>query len=276
MGLVQELDSAKAYIVIRPASASPLGTNGTVRTAPQPDNVPRIWVFWDPNDTSPYEIDNIARVPCGTLIHELKHASDILAGVITHVDGDQRIGEPRAVQIENLYYWRRGLPQRRYYYPWPDPLPTSVLWGTAQKEPAPSGLVLTVVNATPELILVGGPNQDELLCGGRNPFFRARTTRRRCAMRVASDPTRNPYAVPLVSLAAFFPSGDPTFPRTGRVVWTDDRGNALDCGGNAFSEYCQVAMGEAGSTTGRSPVYSRPASRMIRVRYETGGLGVAD
>ena len=171
MQLVRDLNSAKAYILIRPASASPKEENGTLLMQPEPDNVPRIVVFWNPNDTRPYKLDNIPRVPCGTLIHELKHVDDLLHGVIHDLKRDEKIAEPRAVQLENLYYWRRGLPQRHYYYPWPDPLPKWVLWGIAQMdtprnetgpEPSPSSpagtslLTLTVMNETPELILITG------------------------------------------------------------------------------------------------------------------------
>jgi hypothetical protein len=281
MQLVGEVASARAYILIRPASASPKNESGTVLMARQPDNVPRIVVFWDPNDTRPYRIDNIPRVPCGTLVHELKHVDDLLHGVIRDIRIDAKIAEPRAVQVENLYYWRRGLPQRRYYYPWPDRLPKWVLWGNAQTDPEPSSssppagtslLTLTVVNETPELILIAGRSQDELLCGGQNPYFRARSKERRCSMQVLSVSSRNPFDVPLVTLVAYFPSGDPKFPRGGRVLWSDDGGKALECGGNANSEYCQDAMGERGSYTGGARRYGKPASRTIKVRYEAAGV----
>lgn len=286
MQLVQDLNAARAYILIRPASESPKKENGTYPVPMQPDGVPRFIVYWDPNDTRPYKMDNTPRVPCGTLIHELKHVDDLIHGVIRDVQRDARIAEPRAVQVENLYYWRRNLPQRRYYYPWPDPLPKWVLWGIAQQDtpqpqpapepsPAPAGtnlLTLTVVNETPELILIAGRNQGELLCGGQNPYFRARTTARTCSLQVLNNPSRNPFEVPLVTLVAYFPSGDPKFPRGGHVVWSDDKGRPINCGGNAYSEYCQIALGERGNYTAGAQRYAKPASSTIKVRYQVSGV----
>jgi hypothetical protein len=293
MELVQELNAARAYILIRPVSESPKKDNGTYPVPMQADGVPRYIVYWDPTDTRPYKLDDIPRVPCATLLHELKHVDDLIHGVIHDVQRDARIAEPRAVQVENLYAWRHNLPQRRYYYPWPDPLPTWVLWGTARQEtppqptpepprasPAPSAgtnlLTLTVINETPDLILIAGRNQGELLCGGQNPYFRARTTARACTLQVLNNPSRNPFEVPLVTLVAYFPSGDPKFPRRGRVTWSDDQGQPINCGGNAYSEYCQIAMGERGSYTGGERRDARPASRTIKVRYEVSGVATRE
>jgi hypothetical protein len=82
-------------------------------------------------------------------------------------------------------------------------------------------------------------------------------------MRVERGSSNNPFAVPLVTLIAYFPSGDPGFPFGGRVEWFDEDGQREECA-NAPSEFCQIAMGESGVATGQPAM---PRSRTITVRY---------
>lgn len=120
---------------------------------------------------------------------------------------------------------------------------------------------LTVVNETPDYILVVASGDPGIQCGGDNEYFRA-DDRRACTMRV-NPAGGNRFAVPLITLLAYFPSGDPDFPRGGQVEWYAEDGQREACN-NAYSEYCQIAMGQDGSPPTQP---ARPHSRTITVRY---------
>jgi hypothetical protein len=286
--IVASVRDAQYYIVITPASTAN-GFDNDTRPLLQQDKKSLLGVniFWNPDKTEPYQ-DGAPRVPCATLLHELQHARDVVRGVIHgNSRSEARKRELRAVWAENWYLWRKGKQQRRRYYPYPDPLPDGVIWPKGSPEPPedwpelteiptplmPNQVTLTIENLTPELVLIAGRSgSEEILCGGHNPYFRAQSDARKCTLNVGFSPERNPIAVPLVTLVAYFPSGDPRFPRGGRVVWTDASGEKLDCGGNAYSEYCQIAMGKSGSYGPGPLTRGQPASKSIRVGYAVSGV----
>jgi hypothetical protein len=228
-------------------------------------------IFWDPDLTGSY-MDGTPRDPCSALLHELKHAADNAQGTLTGVKGgrNQRNAEVDAVQIQNWYLWTKGLKQRVFYGP--TLLPNSVLWGqrpSVLDKPVTDvdSVTLTVVNQSPNHLLVVSHGR-EIQCGGTNPYFRGVSADRRCAMRVPVQMASNPFAVPIVTLTAYYPSGDPSFPRAGRVVWTDQDGKELECR-NSFSENCAIEMGTRGG--GFPPARGNPMSKTVRVKWATGG-----
>jgi hypothetical protein len=310
--VVADVRAAEYFVVITPA------TIGAVRNDTRPvyqadGTFLGANIFWNPADVRAYR-DGATRMPCGTLLHELQHAADMVNGSLGRPIEDPRDrkpnvgpGEYRAVHAENWYLWMHRASQRRWYdY---TRLPDTVIWGTGipgdpraltmpppveppqtppppvppvpppteRSQEKPGTVTLTVVNDTPNLILIAGRTRgdEEMSCGGDNPYFRARSADRRCLLRIQTALDRNPFAVPLITLVAYFPSGDPAFPRNGRVVWTDDRGGPLDCGGNAYSEYCQIRMGTPGDTESGRRTRATPSSRTVHVRYQAGRSGVA-
>ena len=72
---------------------------------------------WDPTLTKPYA-DGVARDPCATLLHELRHALDADEGSMDYRrDPDTKIQnqELKASTAENRYRKNQGLPQRTMY-----------------------------------------------------------------------------------------------------------------------------------------------------------------
>lgn len=243
-------------------------------------------ISWSLQDGT-YGCSGAPKVPCAVLLHELVHAGEYFDGTASQYPLPEARDEWDAVRLENWLLSKLGLCQRTCYDR-PDsgdvliPMEAQVTWPVAagSREVSvqaggmllcavlPEQVTLTVENQTPELILVAGMAPgDNLLCGGQNPYFRARDSARKCTLVIPTQPDRNPFDVPLNTLVAYYPSGDPKFPPGGKVIWTGDGGGPEPCGGNAFSEYCQIAMGDRGSS--QPPLkLARPRDRTVTVKYQ--------
>lgn len=276
------LDSLRSVPVrVRPASGD---SSFTENTDPgRPTGIE----WW--RGTSTYACSGAAKVPCAGLLHELQHAAELYDGTGLRQPEDDARDEWPAVRMENWLLGKLGSCQRDCYDTGGGgvtlPAASMTRWAlpAGQREIRvrvgaavlcalmPESVTLTVENMTPNQILIGGRSgTSELLCGGDNPYFRAEGRPRSCALEIPVQADRNPYLAPLLTLVAYYPSGDPQFPRGGKVQWSDEQGAPEGCGANAFPEYCQIALGESGSL--QVPLrLARPRARAIKVAYRSGG-----
>ena len=261
------------------------GASATVYSAPEKP----VTIEWSPMQGGNYPCSGAPRQTCATLLHELAHAQEYWNGTASQFPLPDAMDEWNSVRAENWLLQKLGLCQRDCYDGEPPvtfPSNANVKWslddGQIQVRASdgaggmlcaiePTTLSLTVTNQSPDQILVSGGSDNALLCGGQNTYFRASTTTRNCMLSIANNPENNPFAVPLTTLVAYFPSGDPNFTGGGHIEWSNESGADESCGGNAYSEYCQIAFGQNGQITMPPLTLAMPMSRMVTVKYVTGG-----
>ncbi len=254
--LLESLADTPINVINQPNDTANATVSGEVGTQPRPGQPITITTG---TLTGNYGCDDAPKDWCAAFFHELQHADDLYRG---RQFSDEAF-ETRGVRAENWLLAQKGLCQRNCYDSSDPSAPQfapdhDVLW---DKGPGECRLALTIINETPNDILVSALS-NRVLCGNENPDFRAESESRSCTTRIDRRPSNNPYAVQLITLIAYYPSGNPEFISGGRVEWFNEAGEREACA-NAFSEFCQIAMG----TNGEFPNPAKDHSRTIRVRY---------
>jgi hypothetical protein len=145
----------------------------------------------------------------------------------------------------------------------------------------PRAVTLTIVNETPAILFVQGSGYgpgrtpQRLACGGPPPIGQSGND---CTIQLQvfdppwADPRANAsfaFNVPRVVMRAVVtpPSGERA--RGYQVEWQTVKGGVQPCGGQAFSSFCQVWMGENGDPSDpQAPRLARPSSVTLKVRAE--------